>query len=166
MRLKNISSIDQGNAFLPGFLKEHNQKFKKSPQNPINAHRTLLETQDLDRIFCIKHTRRISKNLTLQYGGILYQIYADGLEYTLRKKDVSVFEYQDGKTCIEYNGKLLKAIPYKEVGAPAEIVSAKELGVPLISKEISIVKKKAYKPGPNHPWKRSARKGFKKLINT
>ena len=114
MRLKNISTIDQGNAFLPEFLENHNNQFKKDPQNPINAHRPLLETQDLDRVFCLKDTRRISKNLTLQYEGVIYQIYADGLEYTLKKKDVTILEFQDGKILVECNGKLLKAIPYKE----------------------------------------------------
>ena len=164
MRLKNISTMDQGNAFLPEFLKELNQKFKKPPQNPINAHRPLLEAQDLDKIFCLKHTRRISKNLTLQYEGILYQIYADRLEYTLRKQDVTVFEYQDGKVLIEHNGKQLKAIPYKETEAPTEIVSAKELLATLADKGIAMAKKKAYKPGRNHPWKQSARRRSKQFV--
>jgi len=164
MRLKNISTIEQGNAFLPEFLEEFNQKFKKPPQNPINAHRPLLETQDLDRIFCLKHTRRISKNLTLQYEGVLYQIYADGLEYTLRQQDVTVFEYQDGKICIEHKGRLLKAIPYKETEAPTEIVSAKELLATLTNTKAPTEKKKIYKPGPNHPWKKSSRKRSKQLV--
>jgi len=161
MRLAKISTIEEANAFLPTFLPGFNQKFTKKPQNPINAHRPLLKTQDLDRIFCLKHTRRISKNLTLQYEGILYQIYADGLEYTLRNQDVTVFEYQDGKVLFEHNGKLLKAIPYKETEAPTEIVSSKELLAALASKEKPAVKRKGYKPSRNHPWKQNARRRAK-----
>ena len=164
MRLAKISTIEEANAFLPTFLEEFNLKFKKTPQNPINAHRSLLETQDLNRIFCLKHTRRISKNLTLQYGGVLYQIYAEGLEYTLRNKDVIIFEYQDGKVRFEHNEKLLKAIPYKDVESPTEIASAKELLTILKDREIPKEKKKAYKPGPNHPWKKSARRRAKQFI--
>ncbi len=161
MRLAKISTIEEANAFLPTFLPELNQKFTKKPQNPINAHRVLLETQDLDKIFCLKHTRKISKNLTLQYEGLLYQIYADGLEYTLRNQEVTVLEYQDGKVSFERNGKLLKAIPYKEAEAPTEIVSSKELLAALASKEKPVTKRKAYKPSRNHPWKQSARRRAK-----
>jgi transposase len=164
MRLAKISTIEEGNAFLPTFLKELNEKFSKFPQNPINAHRALLETQDLDRIFCLKHTRRISKNLTLQYGGIIYQIYADGLEYTLRDQEITIFESQDDKIRFERRGKLLKAIPYEEVEAPTEVVSAKELLAKLADKEVSTSKKKAYKPGRNHPWKQSARRKIKQFV--
>lgn len=122
MRLAKIRSLEEANAFLPKFLEEFNQKFKKHPQNPINAHRPLLETQDLDRIFCLKHTRRISQNLTLQYGGTLYQIYAEKLEYTLRNVEITVLEYHDGRIHFEHNGKALKAIAYKEISAPTEEV--------------------------------------------
>lgn len=164
MRLAKIRSLEEANAFLPKFLEEFNQKFKKHPQNPINAHRPLLETQDLDRIFCLKHTRRISQNLTLQYGGTLYQIYAEKLEYTLRNVEITVLEYHDGRIHFEHNGKALKAIAYKEISAPTEEVSSKELLEALINKENSKSKKKAYKPGVNHPWKQGARRRSKHLM--
>ena len=162
MRLAKISSIEEANAYLPIFLEEFNLKFKKLPQNPINAHRPILETQDLDRIFCLKHTRRISKNLTLQYGGILYQIYTDRLEYTLRNKEVVVFEYQDGRVSFECNGKILRAIPYREAKAQTEVVSSKELLASLAQKEAPT--KKPYTPNRNHPWKRSARRRIKEFV--
>jgi transposase len=164
MRLAKISTIEEANAFLPNFLEEFNQRFKKLPRNPINAHRPLSETCNLDRIFCLKHTRRISKNLTLQYEGVLYQIYADGLEYTLRNQDITVLEYEDGKVDFEHRGKLLKAIPYKEAVAPTEIVSSKELLATLASKEQLHTKRKAYKPSRNHPWKQSARRRAKLFL--
>ena len=131
---------------------------------PINAHRPLLDAQDLDRIFCLKHSRRISRNLTLQCGGVLYQIYAERLEYTLRNTEITVFEYQDGRVLFEYNGKELKAIPYKEVSAPTEEVSSKELLETLINKENAKVEKKTYRPGVNHPWKQSAKRRIRHLM--
>jgi len=100
--------------------------------------------------------------MTLQYAGILYQIYAEGLEYTLRNKEVTVFEYQDGKVRFESNGKLLKAIPYNQTEGPAKIVSAKELITNLSNMEVP--KKKIYKPGKNHPWKRSSKRREKQFI--
>ena len=155
MRLAKICTIEAANAFIPSFLKDFNQKFAKSPRNSIDAHKPLLDTHNLDSIFRLKYTRRVSKNLTLSYNNVLYQIYADKLEYTLRKTLIDIFETQDGKTSFERNGKVLKAIPYHEQEAEVEEVSAKELIATLI--DIKTEPKKAYKPGPAHPWKRGAR---------
>ena len=164
MRLAKISTTEQANDFLPLFLKEFNQKFTKPAKNPSNAHRPLIDDQDLDKVFCLKHTRRISKNLILQYKGVLYQIYANGLEYTLRQKDVTVIEYEDGEVHFENNGKRLKAIPYKEVEGPTEIVSSKEL-LTVLAKQPSKGKER-YKPGPHHPWKQSVSRKSRVLAYT
>jgi len=42
MRLLNISSIEDGNAFLPEFMEIYNDKFGKQPIREHNAHRELL----------------------------------------------------------------------------------------------------------------------------
>ncbi len=164
MRLKNISTMKQGNAFLPEFLKELNQKFEKAPQNPINAHRLLLEAQDLDKIFCLKHTRQISKSLTFQYEGEIYQVYAERLEYTLRNQKIKIFEEREGRLYFECRNRPVQAIPFKEVPSPAEVVGSKELLETLANTSKSTPQKKRYKPSHNHPWKRSARKRSKELI--
>ena len=159
MRLAKISTIEEGNKFLPDFLLELNDKFSKTPKNPLDAHRSILERQDLDKIFCLKHTRQISQSLTFQYGGILYQVYADRLEYTLRKQEVTIFENEDGKLRVECRKKEIKAFPYKECAAPIEVVSSKEL----LEKLAREPKKKTYKPPLTHPWKRGARRASKKV---
>lgn len=149
MRLEKISTIEAGNAFLPAFLAGFNNKFAKAPKNPIDAHKPLPEDKDLDKIFRLKYTRRISKSLTLQFKGVLYQIYADRMEYTLRKTEVTVLEDRDGKVSFEQKGKKLKAVPYDEMEAPVEVVGSKEL-----STALNEPKKKRHKPGSRHPWKR------------
>ena len=157
MRLAKISTIEEGNAFLPGFLKELNDKFLKTPQNPIDAHRSILETQNLDKIFCLKHTRQISKSLTFQYGGVIYQAHADRLEYTLRKQKVTIFERADGELYMECRGKQIRAIAFHEMSPQAEIVSSKELLEKLTS-QVETLPKKRYTPPSSHPWKQSAKR--------
>lgn len=56
MCLAKISLIEEGYAFLPVFLQEL-VNFDKVPQNPIDAHRALLDTHDLDRMFCADKRR-------------------------------------------------------------------------------------------------------------
>ena len=154
MRIAKICNIEAANAFLPSFLKKFNQKFAKAPLDPHNAHRPLLPTQNLDRIFCLKEKRRLSKNLTLQYNNVTYQVIADRREYILRKAEVMVLETKEGEVSIEYREKPLIATPYHKMQARAEVVSAKEL--------MSLwTEKKRPRPGRNHPWKRGPR-GFSK----
>ena len=153
MRIAKISDIEAANAFLPSFLVKFNQKFAKAPIDPTDAHRPLLPSHHLDKIFCIKETRQLSKNLTMQYNNVIYQVLADRREYQLRKAEVTVLETKDGKITIEHNGKPLTAVPYHKMQARAEVVSAKELMTRLTEKP------KRYRPGHSHPWK-CKRRGF------
>ena len=158
MRLASINNIEAANAFLPSFLKKFNQKFAKAPKDPINAHRSLLSTHNLDRILCIKNKRQLSKNLTLQYDSVIYQILADRREYTLRQAEVMVLEAWDGNISIEHRGKELTAVPYHKMQARSEEVSAKELVTKLTE---TTANKARYRPGRKHPWKNGPR-GFSK----
>ncbi|HAB98839.1 MAG TPA: hypothetical protein DCE71_03345 [Parachlamydiales bacterium] len=120
-----------------------------------------MSTHNLDRIFCLKHTRQLSKNLTLQYNNTIYQVFADKREYVLRKALVTVFEQKDGTVIIEHKGKALTVQPYHEMQARTEEVSGKELA----GKLLEITKSsKIYKPNRNHPWKRG-RRGFSNPIS-
>jgi len=157
MRIAKICDIKAANAFLPSFLRKFNQKFAKAPNDPNNAHRPLLSSHNLDRIFCIKQSRRLSRNLTLQYENVIYQVIADRREYQLRKAVVTVLKTQDGVVTIEHRGKALTAVPHHQMQARAEVVSAKELIEALQSKP----KKGRYHPDTRHPWKRG-RRGFSK----
>jgi hypothetical protein len=156
MRIAKISNIEAANAFLPSFLDKFNQKFAKIPKDPNNAHRPILPEHNLDRIFCLKYTRRLSKSLTLQYNNVIYQVFADRREYSLRKAEVTILETKDGEVSIEYRGKILTVVPYHKMQARAEEVSSKELLAKLAEP-----KKPKQKPGRYHPWK-SHKRGFSK----
>jgi hypothetical protein len=154
MRIAKICDIEAANAFLPSFLDKFNQKFAKAPLDPQNAHRPLLSTQNLDRIFCLKETRQISKNLTLQYNNVIYQVFADRREYALRKAKVTILERRDGTVTIEHRGKPLTVQPYHKMQARAEEVSGKELTTKLIE---TATMRRERKQSARHPWKSGPR---------
>lgn len=154
MRLAKISNIEEANAFIPSFLEGFNQQFAKKPNNPIDAHRPLSPSYNLDQIFCIKEIRCLSKNLTLQYNNVIYQVIADRKEYTLRKAKVTILESRQGDIIIEHKGKSLKAVPFHEMEARTEVVNSKELVSRLVKSQTS-----KYKPKRSHPWKANKR-GF------
>ena len=79
LRVAGINDMETANTFLPAFLQKFNDRFSKTPAQPKSAHKPILSTHNLDRIFCIKDT----KNLILQYENVIYQVLADKKEYTL-----------------------------------------------------------------------------------
>ena len=61
MRLGGISSMAEGNAYLPEFLQEFNQRFAEEPRSSVNAHRLLTANEDLARILSWQETRTSPK---------------------------------------------------------------------------------------------------------
>ena len=107
LRLLGISSMEAGNAYVPEFMADFNRRFAVVPQNPQDAHRPLLPGDDLDRILTWQETRTLSKNLTLQYQKVVYQIQTTRPTYALRSAQVTVCENAQGEITILYKGNAL-----------------------------------------------------------
>src|SRR6185436_4649059 len=67
LRLAGISNMEDANDFLHSFILSFNKKFGKQPKCFINAHRSLDEEHDLDRILSLQHERKITKDLRVYY---------------------------------------------------------------------------------------------------
>jgi hypothetical protein len=150
MRLRGISTMMDGNAYLPEFLQDFNQRFAVEARSAVNAHRPLTAKENLARILTWQETRTLSKNLTLQFQKIVYQIQTDRPTYALRKAQVTVCVNPQQDLTILYNGKALPYRLYKQQAKQAEVVSTKQLDQVLPPKRLPP------KPAPDHPW----RKGF------
>ncbi len=148
MRLKKLSNIQEANAYLPEFIADFNKRFAKPPLNPSNAHRPLLKEHSLDTIFVHRESRRLSKNLTLQYKNVIYQVITDRPEYVLKKASVTVLEDKNGKVTIEYHGKLLKFVTSEQGFKTPPEMSAKEVSLQ------ELTRPKRHCIPPTHPWKR------------
>ena len=156
LRLQNITTIEEANAFLPTFRKDYNRRFAVVPQSPINAHRPAGKTQNLDQIFTIKENRHLSKNLTLQYKNVIYQIVSDRQSYALRGTKVIVSENKEGEIRISYKGNELEYCVHHFQEKQGKVIEAKRLDAEWES--LMKPEKKKYRPKPNHPWKRSGRR--------
>jgi hypothetical protein len=148
LRLRGISHLTDGNAYLPEFMQDFNQRFAVEARSPVNAHRPLTPKEDLARILTWQETRTLSKNLTLQFQKIVYQIQTDRPTYALRNTQVTVCVNAQEEIAILYNGKALAYTSYKQQVKQAEIVSAKQLDLALQPKRLLT------KPAPDHPWRR------------
>jgi transposase len=148
MGLRGISTMTDGNAYLPEFIADFNQRFAVAARSSVNAHRSLTAKDNLARILTWQETRTLSKNLTLQFQKIVYQIQTDRPTYALRNAQVMVCVNAQEEITILYNGKALPYSIYKQQAKQAEIVSAKQLSHALQEKRLPP------KPAPDHPWRR------------
>lgn len=146
MRLAGISTIKEGNRFLPHFLKEFNQQFMVQPRDQNDAHRALLPEQNLKRILCIKSQRKVTKNLEVQYNNEVYQIILEKPSRSLIKAEVTMLEGLDGQVSIEHQGKPLPFKLFSQQEANGEVVHSKEID--RFVNKINHHKK----PSTNHPW--------------
>lgn len=148
MRLRSLSNLTDGNAYLPEFMTDFNQRFAVEARSAVNAHRPLTTQDELARILTWQETRNLSKNLTLQFDKVVYQIQTDRPTYALRKAQVLVCVNAQEEITILYNGKVLPYSIYKQQAKQAEIVSAKHLDLALKQQRVPP------KPAPDHPWRR------------
>jgi transposase len=144
MRLKNISSIEEGNIFLKEYLQEHNEKFSKEALCSEDAHRPLKCSEYLKEIFAHKEQRKLSKDLTFQYNGILYQIDPQMASFGMKHAPVTVINKQ-GNIEVRYKGQRLAYKKYSEIEYQARVVDKKAID--------AWINKKTRKVNKKHPWR-------------
>lgn len=148
LRLRNINSIVEANAYLPTFMEDHNRRFAVAAKSDIDAHRPLLASDDLDRILCKCSTRTVSRDMTLQYETKLYQIIEPNYVHRLRHASVLIREQADGTMVIEHRGRQLN---FTSLGLTRiAIRDAKNLNAHIERPER---RPTGHPPAPNHPWK-------------
>jgi transposase len=155
MRLRGIANMVQGNAYLPEFLTDFNQRFAVESRSTVDAHRCLTAKENLARILTWQETRTLSKNLTLQFHKTVYQIQSERPTYALRNAQVTVCVNAQEQITILYNRQALPYSIYKQQAKQAEIVSTKQLDHALQQRQLP------HKPAPDHPW----RQGFPRPLS-
>lgn len=154
MRLRGLSTMAEGNAYLPEFRADYNRRFAVSPRSAENAHRPLLPQDDLARILTVQELRHLSKNLTLNYHNVICQIQTPRPTYALRQAEVVVREDRHGTIGIEYKGKPLTYTVYHRPLHPAEETPSKLIDVALAHPPSPKRRRARQAPSADHPWKR------------
>jgi hypothetical protein len=149
LRLRGISNMQAGNAYLPEFCKDFNRRFAVAPRSNHNAHRPLLDGENLDLILTHQETRTLSKNLTVQAKHIVYQIQSERPDYTLRQAQVLVCENAQGQVTILYKNQPLAYTIFQPAVRQAEIVDTKTL-----DRQV----KPPTTPARDHPWRTYGRR--------
>jgi transposase len=153
LRLRALSSLAEANAYLPEFIAAYNERFAVAPRATESAHRSLSKREDLDRILTLCERRTLSKNLTLSYSNVIYQIKTKRSAYTMRKAHVEVREKPNGEITIEYKQRPLEYTIYREQEQQqARVVEAKLLQ-PGAARAAARPKQKRGPVPMTHPWR-------------
>jgi transposase len=153
MRLCGISSMAEGNAYAAEFIAKFNLRFAVVPRESEDAHRPLLPQDDLARILTVQELRVLSKNLTLNYHKVIYQIQTARPTYALRNAQVVVRENRRGEIAIEYQGKPLRYTVYRRQARQGEVTPSKQLNLALDELTQPSKSRTPYIPPPDHPWR-------------
>ena len=130
LRLADARSIADGNAFLPGFLRDFNGRFAKVPANEKDLHRPLLPTDRIDDEFAWQVERTLSQSLTIQYDKVMFIIEPTPEAKDAIGKKVTVIDYPDGRLVVRYQGVSLAYRIFDKIRAvqQADIIENKRLG--------------------------------------
>jgi hypothetical protein len=112
MRLAAVSTMEQANAFLVGFLADYNRRFTVEPALAASVFRPA--PANLDDILCLKETRSVSNDHTISVDGLVLQIPPTKLFRSLARRRVEVLQRRDGALHIQFQRRTVATF-----GAPA-----------------------------------------------
>src|SRR4029078_831622 len=128
LRLRGIGTVAAANAYLAEFIADYNAHFAGAPRPAESAHRPLAKGEDLERVLTLCERRTLSKNLTLSYNNVIYQIKNNRPHYTMSGAPVEVREKSSGEITIEYKQRALEYTIYcEQEQQQAKVVDAKLL---------------------------------------
>lgn len=110
LRLAGVSTMEDGNAFLPSFMADYNARFAKAPFNDKDLHRPMQARDRLDEAFTWRAERTLSQSLTLQYDNILFMIEPSEFAQAAIGQRVEVVDFPDGRLEVRYKGRNM---PYR-----------------------------------------------------
>ena len=147
MRLRNISTIEEANEYLPEFIEEFNKKFSKEPRGQFDAHRPLASDFDLKRTLTRCEIRTLSKSLSFSFYNKNYQILESTMINRLQNKKIEIRQNNNDTFRVFYGNHELKYAPMEYMD-DRKILNGKE--------KITWKTKTRYSPPDDHPWKTRA----------
>ena len=151
LRRKKIASHAEANAYLEAeYLPEHNRRFARPATRREDYHRRAPCAAKLDRIFRLESQRTISDDWVVRYDNRFFQLDPQSRNYAPARGKVEVCEWPEGRVDIEYRGR---AVPWREIAAPARPRVAERTGVPAPP-----LAKRKWVPPADHPWRQAIRR--------
>ncbi len=114
MRIDGIDSMEQANAWLGGYLAEHNQRFGVAARGAQDAHRAYAGTPEaLARICALHHQRQLSTQLSCQFEGSVVQLHPRQANSPQGRCKVDIAQYANGRIELLYRNQVLAHSRYE-----------------------------------------------------
>jgi transposase len=146
MRLRNICTYQDANAYLPEFIQQHNRRFAVQASMDHDVHRKLDPQEDLDFLFSIHDVRQISMTLTIHCDNKVYQILTTHQPYFYAKQEVLITKNHSGEISAWFHGNKLELKELRSNPKQGVIVSSKSPDARPVA------------PAYNHPWRTYGKK--------
>lgn len=108
MRTQGIDNLEQGNSYLPEYLREHNRRFAVAPKEAQDLHRPWTGTaQALADICSLHHQRHLSAQGACKFDGSILQLLPKQSHAPKARAMVNIAEHEDGTLHLSYAGQAL-----------------------------------------------------------
>ena len=108
LRLAGVATMEEGNAFLPGFMEDYNAKFARIPARPTDLHRPLnLQPDRLREILCKREQRYVGAQLTFSYERKRIMLEENDITRELVGRYVETYAFADGRLEVRWKGHAL-----------------------------------------------------------
>jgi hypothetical protein len=155
LRVRGISTIEEGNRFLEEFYIDYwNERFAVHPADPRDAHRRLPKKFDLDRLFAETLTRTVSNDFTIRLKSRWLQIPKHQARGIQPGQKLTIEFRLDGSTRFRHQRRYLELEPVAEPIKPASVNSNSS------RRTVTVPNKRASappRPGPDHPWRQKGK---------
>ncbi len=174
LRLAGASTIDEANQVLCSFLPRYNALFGVPAAQEGWAYRQPEAALCMEEVLCFKYRRTVARDNTVRLDGHSLQLLPglDRLSYAQAR--VEIQERLDGSLVVQYQGKIIasrEAPPHPAAlrartgargiftsSSPSLVAGASRDAIechPCHKKTRSLAGQRlAYKPSPNHPWRK------------
>lgn len=159
LRLADVCTIEQANAFLPSFLKRFNSRLAVAPAQEGSAYGPRLSRREVDRILCFKHERVVSNDNCVRFEQAAFQIQPGPNRRGYAKARVLIHETVDHRFSVFSQGEELpaKLIPLRKLLSPkpASRLSPRSPAAPP-PQQLDLTPA-PWRPPADHPWRTGAR---------
>lgn len=141
LRVRGIKTMDEANAYLPGFMADYNRRFAARPDMETSLFAPAPSPKEIDFYLAVQYERVLDNGCSFRLFGKRLQM-CDGEGKTAKaipRSGVDVYVTFSKQIVAVYDGRLWDVKP---AGSEPRQTKPKQPGRP------------KWRPGPNHPWRR------------
>ena len=147
-------------------MADFNLRFAVAASSGEDAQRPLLHSaRELDLLLAEQEERTLSKNLTVQYRNVAYQLRHDGPGHRLRGAKETVCDLADGEVVLLREGRELPYTTYRKGERPPPVEDEKTLNEQ-VDRALEKQQRKSSTPAPDHPWRKAVARAAARTANS